>query len=110
MINKIKSTCLLLVSVLLLSSCTKDGAPTSIFFNIDKSAISVDNNVKPKLSGSACSYALWPWATIGDSSINSAKASANISKVATLDKGHFSAFTWSPAGWFVRTCTVVTGE
>jgi hypothetical protein len=99
-----------LVCLISLTSCTKDGAPVSLFFNVDKSAISVDNNVKPKLSGSACSYSVWPWATVGDSSIGAAKNSAGISKVSTLDKNHFSVFTWSPAGWFIRTCSVVTGE
>ena len=108
--NKLKLTCFSLLAMLLISSCTKDGAPTSIVFNADKTAISVDNNVKPRLSGSACSYSIWPWATIGDSSVNSAKDDAGISKVATLDASHLSVFTWSPVGWFVRTCSVVTGE
>jgi hypothetical protein len=108
--TKIKLSFLSLILVSLISGCTKDGAPVSAFINFDKNAVSVDNQVKPKLSGSSCSYALWPWATFGDSSVEAAKSNANISKVATLDKSHFSIFTWSPVGWFVRSCSVVSGE
>lgn len=108
-----KKTTIAILSLIILSvsSCTtNDGAPVSLFLNMDKTSISSDNQVKPKLSGSSCSYSIWPWATIGDSSVNSAKDNAEISKISTLDKSYFSIFTWSPAGWFVRTCTVVTGE
>ncbi len=95
---------------LMISGCTKDGAPMSFFLNIDKNSMFNDNNVKPKVSGSACTYSVWPWATVGDSSTNSAKDNAGISKISTIDKSHFSVFTWSPAGWFIRNCSVVTGE
>ncbi len=99
-----------LLTAFLATSCTKDGAPTSLVFNVDNSAVFVDNDVKTKRSGSSCSYAMWPWATVGDSSIGAAKNSAGISKIATLDKSHLSIFTWSPVGWFVKTCSVVSGE
>lgn len=99
-----------ILSIFLVTGCTKDGTPTSFFLNVDKTAVSVDNNVKPKRTGSACSYAVWPWVTLGDSSVNSARNNGRIKKVATLDKSHFSVFTWTPAGWFIRTCAEVSGE
>lgn len=105
-----KKLVFLCLFVSFLSGCTKDGAPVSAFLNFDKDVVSVNNGVKADRTGSACTYSVWPWLTVGDSSVESAKKDALISKVSTVDKSHFSVFTWSPAGWFVKTCTVITGE
>lgn len=76
-----------------------------ILFTSTVDPVFYDNNVKQNKTGSACSVRVLALASTGDASINAAKNSAGIKKVASADTEYLNIL-----GLFGKACTKVTGE
>ena len=70
-----------------------------------KEAKNATQYAKAKRTGRACSYSILGLIAIGDSSIDTAKKTGKVKRVASVDREIFSVLSL-----FNQNCTIVTGN
>ena len=89
---------------LILSGCASY-SPIGLAYTSGTTGLTANNNVKSTLRGEACVKSFVSLFTFGDASIDAAKHSAGITKVATVDYDVMNVL-----GVYGEYCTVVKGE
>ena len=100
---------LLIVSgvLLLTSACAAPMAssgPGGIFTEVTE-GVQANNGVAINKSGEACAQNILGIVSTGDSTIDTAKKNAGITKVATIDRSF-----WSILSVYAKACTKVAGQ
>jgi hypothetical protein len=92
-----------------LAGCANTGAlsqtGSGLFFQSNAEAVTATGLPSGPKRGVSCARNYLGAATLGDSSIEAAKQSANISTVSTVDRYYHRIF-----GFYGQLCTVVTGH
>lgn len=94
-------------TAVLLTGCAGVATPANgMLFGSVKWDSAIDNNgVAAKKEGKACATSLLGLLATGDASVNAAKASAGITKVANVSHDSMNVL-----GLYAKYCTVVTGQ
>ena len=107
MISKYSPIVLIAAIILVINTgCATVGNPTSGFLYTNaKYPIMATESAGGRKQGVACQSSILGWFSTGDASIEAAKTSAGITKVASVD-----AQANSVLGIYARYCTVVKGD
>jgi len=85
------------------TGATRNGV--GLVFTDVKDTVVATTNTGTSKKGESCATNVLSIASTGDMSVETAKKSAGITKVATVDYSQFSVL-----GIFAKTCMIVTGE
>jgi hypothetical protein len=95
-----------LIALLTIAGCgfISDG-PFGWVYTNHKTSVAIGPAQNIKKEGRACIHSFFGMISVGDATIDTARKSAGIKKIATVDRESFSLF-----GTYSRQCTVVAGE
>lgn len=104
---KVLSLTILALSAMGLSGCANVSgpAPAALSFYAAPIALGPLNSAAPSKRGEACSSNILGLVATGDSSIDTAKKTAGITRVASVDHSSTRVL-----GYYARFCTIVKGE
>jgi len=105
--NKLSKVLITTILLAGLSSCVGTGVSSGpgLLFTSAKEGVMAVNNQKIDRTGTSCGQTVLGIVAFGDSSVQSAKQSAGIQNVATIDRDYFSIL-----GLYGKSCLIVSGN
>jgi hypothetical protein len=105
--NKLSKVLIVTTLLTSLSSCVGTGVSSGpgFLFTSAKEGVMAVNNQRTDRTGTSCGQTVLGIVAFGDSSVQSAKQSANIQNVATIDRDYFSIL-----GLYGKSCLIVSGN